>query len=70
MNTQMLKQVASQHICEVRQSASRCHRPSEAVPEQRESIRTRAGWTLINVGLRLTDPPARGRQARPHPAGL
>jgi hypothetical protein len=70
MNTQMLEQVASQHISEVRQSAFRCHRPSETASGQRESIRTRAGWTLLNVGLRLTDPPAKGQQARPHPASL
>jgi hypothetical protein len=70
MNTQMLDEVASQHITEVRQSASRCRRPSAAVREQRESIRERAGWTLINVGLKLTDPPAKGQPARPHPAGL
>jgi hypothetical protein len=70
MNTQMLDEVASQHITEVRQSASRCHRPSAEDREQRESIRERAGWTLINVGLKLTDPPANGHSARPHPAGL
>jgi hypothetical protein len=70
MNTQMLDQIASQHISEVRESASRCHQPSAADREERESIRERAGWTLINVGLKLTDPPAKAPSARPHPAGL
>jgi hypothetical protein len=66
----MLDHVASQHITETRASASKCRRPSEVTPEQRESIRERAGWTLINVGLKLTDPPANRHSARPHPAGL
>ncbi len=70
MNTQMLDEVASQHITEIRQSASRCHRASAAAREQRESIRERAGWTLIAVGLKLTDPAAKAHSARPHPAGL
>jgi hypothetical protein len=70
MNTHMLDQIASQRITEVRESASRCHRPSAADREERESIRERAGWTLINVGLKLTDPPAKAHSARPHPAGL
>lgn len=66
----MLDHVASQHMTEVRESASRCRRPSEATREERESMRERAGWTLINVGLKLTDPPAKSHSARPHPAGL
>jgi hypothetical protein len=70
MNTQMLDRVASQHLTDARQSASRCRRPSATEREQRESIRERAGWTLINVGLKLTDPPANRRPAHPHPAGL
>jgi hypothetical protein len=65
-----MSELASQHVAELRQSASRRHRPCKAAREQRESIRTRAGWTLIKVGLKLTDPPASGRSARPHPAGL
>lgn len=69
MNSQIHDQVA-QHISEVRQSASRCHGPSAAEREQRESIRERAGWTLINVGLRLTDAPAKGSSAEPYPASL
>ncbi len=70
MNTQMLDRVAVQHVTEVRESASRCHRPAAADRQQRESIRERAGWTLINVGLKLTDGPAKGHSARPYPAGL
>jgi hypothetical protein len=70
MNAQMLDEIASQHITELRQSAPRYHRPPAAPREQRESIRERAGWTLINVGLKLTDPPAKGHSSRPHPAGL
>jgi hypothetical protein len=65
-----MSELASQHVAEVRQNASRHHRPPKAAREERESIRTRAGWTLIKVGLKLTDPPANGRSARPRPAGL
>jgi hypothetical protein len=70
MNTQMLDQIAAQHVTDVRRSAFRCRRPAATAREQRDSIRERAGWTLINVGLKLTDPPAKGHSARPHPAGL
>jgi hypothetical protein len=70
MNTQMLHEIASQHITEVRESAARCRQASAVEREPRESIRERAGWTLINVGLKLTDPPAKGHSPRPHPAGL
>jgi hypothetical protein len=67
MNTQNLDRVVSQHAADLSQDAGRCRRPAPADRQQRDSIRTRAGWTLINVGLKLTDPPAR---SRPHPAGL
>jgi hypothetical protein len=69
MNTQMLEQV-TEHVTEVRQSAGRCRRPAAAAGQPRESIRERAGWTLIHVGLKLTDPTARSQTARPRAASL
>jgi hypothetical protein len=70
MNPNLIDQIAAQHAAEVRAEAGHCRRPATADRGHQDSIRVRAGWTLINVGLRLTDPPAGGRQARPHPAGL
>jgi hypothetical protein len=70
MNSQLLDQIATQHVTEVRHDASQSHRSPVAAREARESIRTRAGWTLINAGLKLTGPPAQGRKAAPHPVGL
>lgn len=69
MNSQMLDQLASQHVAEVRQDASRSRR-LPAAGEQRESIRERAGWTLINVGLKLTGPPTPSRPTGPRPVSL
>jgi hypothetical protein len=69
MNPQMLDQLASQRVTEVRREAA-SHRAPETARESRESIRERAGWTLIHMGLKLTGPPATGRHAEPRPAGL
>lgn len=69
MNPQILDQLASQRVTEVRREAG-SHRAPATARQSHESIRERAGWTLIHVGLKLTGPPATGRHAEPHPAGL
>jgi hypothetical protein len=69
MNSPMISQLATQHVSETRAEAG-AHRAAAAAREARESLRERAGWTLIHVGLKLTGPPAQGRHAGPHPASL
>jgi hypothetical protein len=66
MNSAMIDQLATQHVIETRAEAITHRAPAPA----RESLRERAGWTLIHVGLKLTEPPAQGRHAGPHPASL
>jgi hypothetical protein len=69
MNQQMLSQLASQRVSEVRTEAAACATPAGA-REQRANLRVRAGWKLIHAGLKLTGPPAPRRHAGPRPAGL
>jgi hypothetical protein len=72
MNPQLLDQLASQHVAEIRDEASRI-RTRAARPashRERESIKERAGWTLIRAGLKLTGPPAHSQPASPRPASL
>jgi hypothetical protein len=68
MNQQSFAQLASQRVSEVRAEATAC-RTADAAREPREPLRVRAGWTLINAGLKLTGPPS-PRHAGPRPAGL
>jgi hypothetical protein len=71
MNPQLLDQLATQRVTEIRNEASRAAAAARpARDNDRESIRERAGWTLIRAGLKLTGPPAHGRPASPRPAGL
>jgi hypothetical protein len=70
MNQMMLDQLASQHVTEVRAEARSHRKPAPADREPRESLRERAGWTLIHAGLRLTDAGASRRAAGPRPASL
>jgi len=69
MNTQLLGQLAAQRVDE-RRRAAEIHRQIAASRPARESIRERAGWTLIHAGLKLTGPPAPGKHAQPRPASL
>jgi len=70
MNQNMLDQLASQHVAEVRAAATRHRKPPAAVREPRESLRERAGWTLIHAGLKLTDTGTSRRTGGAHPASL
>jgi hypothetical protein len=69
MNPELIFQLASQRVSEVRQEAMSC--PFTAADrEPRESVKQRAGWALINAGLKLTEPPGPRQHARPRPADL
>ena len=71
MNPKMLEQLASQRVTEVRADAVSHRRPAATDHQPRESLRERAGWTLIHAGLRLTDSaPSSRRPAGPRPASL
>lgn len=52
MHPQLLDQLAQQHITEMRRSAAR-RRAAAAPAARRATIRNRAGWTLVQIGLRL-----------------
>ncbi len=69
MNPQLICQLARRRVSEVRQQATRC-RLAAADREPRDSVKQRAGWALIKVGLKLTGPPSRQQYPRPRPAGL
>jgi len=69
MDPELIYQVVSQHLSEVRQEATSCQLAA-ASREPRESVKERAGWTLINVGLKLTGQPGPRRHIRPRPADL
>jgi len=54
MHPRLLGQIADEHVAEMRQSAaqqraSAAHRPAQL----RVTLRSRAGWTLIAIGLRI-----------------
>ena len=52
MHPHLLNQLASQHADELRRQP--CPgRPHVGRPGPRNSVRHRAGWTLVEIGLRL-----------------
>jgi hypothetical protein len=68
MNPELICQLASQRAAEVAQGATR-GRLAAADREPRESVRQRAGWALIEAGLKLTGPSSPRRRPRLRPAG-
>jgi len=76
MNLRVLEELAQQRVAEVRATAPGSHSDRRStdprqpldVPRTRPiSLRVRAGWTLITLGLRLV---AQGNQStRPRTAG-
>jgi hypothetical protein len=52
MHPHLLNQLASQHADELR-LPPRQGRPHVSRPGPRNSVRHRAGWTLVEIGLRL-----------------
>jgi hypothetical protein len=50
---QLLSQLAQQHQADARQSAAAARAGHAAAAPQRAAIRRRAGWTLVQIGLRL-----------------
>jgi hypothetical protein len=53
MHPQLLDQLAQQHVTEMRRSAARRRAAAAAPAARRATIRNRAGWTLVQIGLRL-----------------
>jgi hypothetical protein len=53
MHPDLIGQIARQRTDEVRQSATAEARAAAAAHPPRPSIRNRAGWTLVHIGLRL-----------------
>jgi hypothetical protein len=51
-----LDQLVSHHTNELRAQAQRA-RLHVTRPVPRNSVRYRAGWTLVEIGLRLAGPP-------------
>jgi hypothetical protein len=69
MNPQLIAWLVSQRVSEVRQQATSCQLAA-ADREPRESVKERAGWALINAGLKLTGAPNPRQHAWPRPADL
>jgi hypothetical protein len=69
MNPQLIAWLASQRLSELRQEATSCLL-ADAHREPRGAVKERAGWALINAGLKLTGQPNPHQHARPRPAGL
>jgi hypothetical protein len=57
MHPNLLNQLASQHADELRRPPARSH---VSPPGPRNSVRHRAGWTLVEIGLRLAGPSRDG----------
>ncbi|HMH89634.1 MAG TPA: hypothetical protein VK586_00985 [Streptosporangiaceae bacterium] len=53
MHPDLLGQIARQRTDEVRQFAAAEARAAAVARPTRSSIRNRAGWTLVHIGLRL-----------------
>jgi hypothetical protein len=53
MHPDFIGQIARQRTDEVRQLAATDARGAGVVRPPRPSIRNRAGWTLVHIGLRL-----------------
>jgi hypothetical protein len=51
MHPYLLSQVAHEHIADLRRSAA--NRTTANAVGRGRNIRSRAGWTLVQVGLRL-----------------
>lgn len=56
MNPYMMELLAEEHANELRRSQQRHRRAPRRSP--RGSVRHRAGWTLVEVGLRLAGASA------------
>jgi hypothetical protein len=54
MYSHQIEQLARQRTDELRRSAGRHHRRA-SLPSPAGSIRNRAGWTLVAIGLRLAE---------------
>jgi hypothetical protein len=55
MQPHQMEQLVGQHIHELRTQAQRA-RLHVRRPVPRNSVRHRAGWTLVEIGLRLAGP--------------
>ena len=59
MHPELMNQLASQHADELRRQP--CPgRPHVGRPGPRNTVRHRAGWTLVEMGLRLAGPSREG----------
>jgi hypothetical protein len=55
---QLLSQLAQQHQADARRSAAAARPARTAVAAQHAALRSRAGWTLVQIGLRLAGQSA------------
>jgi len=56
MHPYTMSRLAIQHTSELRAAAGDA-RPHAAPARPRDSVRHRAGWTLVEIGLRLAGAP-------------
>lgn len=57
MHPELLAQDAHQHIADVRRSARKAQ-VGRTAAHHRASMKSRAGWTLVQIGLRLATSSA------------
>jgi hypothetical protein len=65
----LLQELASQRVAEYRADAVARRHLRAGSGTQRPSLRVRAGWSLIGVGLRLVVQPSGRAAASPRPSG-
>lgn len=73
MHQILLTALVEQRTAELRKTATEARlsaaaRRMTALPEQRQSLRVRTGWTLVDLGLRLVAQPGPGLAGSPRPA--
>lgn len=61
MHQQALEEIARQKLAEMRAASDENRRALASIP--RQSLRTRTGWTLIDLGLKMIAEPRRSAAA-------
>jgi hypothetical protein len=71
VHPRVLEDLAAQHMSDIRESVAGSRRRAERRRGNRQSLRVRTGWTLVDLGLRLAAQPQLPTQRvpKPRPAG-
>jgi len=69
MNPRQFEALAAQHQAQIQESVAGSRPHIGRSRDRQHSLRTRTGWTLVDLGLKLVAQPHRPVPARPRPAG-